>query len=81
MAESLKFAHRKNLDGTVDSICPRCAATVATVYVEGELLMYEQQHVCDPALMELYHGRKSPSSETVEDSENSQFAKLGKSKL
>ena len=67
MAESLKFAHRKNLDGTVDSICPRCAATVATVYVEGELLINEQLHICDPALMELYHGRKSPSSETVED--------------
>lgn len=81
MAESLKFAHRKNPIGTVDSICPRCAATVATVYDLGELLRYEQQHVCDPALMARYHSRKPPSSETVEDSENSQFAKLGKSKL
>ena len=81
MREAAKFAHRKNPIGTVDSICPRCAATVATVYVEGELLRHEQQHVCDPALMELYHGRKSPSSETIEDSQNSQFTKLGKSKL
>ena len=65
MREAAKFAHRKNPIGTVDSICPRCAATVATVYVEGELLIYEQQHICDPVLIERYSGKKPPSSETV----------------
>ena len=48
MAESPKFAHRSNLDRTMDSICRRCIATVATVYDEGALLRYEQQHICDP---------------------------------
>ncbi len=81
MAALLKFAHRSNLDGTVDSICPRCIATLATAYDEAELRIFEQQHICDPALVERYHGRKPPSSETVEDSQNSHFAKLGKSKL
>ena len=31
-SEHLKFAHRFNPDGTVDSICPRCFVTVAFRY-------------------------------------------------
>lgn len=81
MAESRKFAHRSNLDGTMDSICWQCIVTVATVYDEGEFLRYEQHHICDPVLVERFHGMKPPSSETVEDSQNWQFTKLGKSKL
>jgi len=69
MTESSKFAHRSNLDGTMDSICRRCTATVATVYDKGELLRYEQKHICDPVLVERYIGAKPPSSETVEDSQ------------
>ena len=63
----LKFAHRSNLDGTMDSICRRCIATVATVYDEFELLRYEQQHICDPVLVERFSGLKLPSSELVEE--------------
>ena len=46
-------------------------ATVATVYDQGELLRYEQQHICDRVLVERYnsHG-KPPSAETVEKSQN-----------
>ena len=77
MTESSKFAHRSNLDGTMDSICPRCIATVATVYHEDELLRFEQQHICDPLLVERFYGRKPPSSETVVASQNRQFPKLG----
>ena len=70
MAESSKFAHRSNLDGTMDTMCLRCIATVATVYDEGELLRYEQQHICTPVLVERFGGiMKPPSSETVEDSQ------------
>ena len=70
MQEAAKFAHRKNLFGTVDSICPRCIATVATVRVETELSKFEQEHICDPVSVERYSGKKPPSSETVEDSQN-----------
>ena len=76
MAESPKFAHRSNLDRTMDSICRRCLATVATVYDMGELLRYEQQHICDPLLVERYNRTKPPSSETVEDSQNWQSRNL-----
>ena len=62
MADSPKFAHRSNLDGTTDSICFRCIATVATVYDEGELLRYEQPHICDPVLVQQFDGLKPPSS-------------------
>ena len=72
-----KFAHRSNLDGTTDTICPRCVATVATVYDEGELLRYEQQHICDPVLVAQLYGKKPPSSEPVEGSQNWQFPELG----
>jgi len=70
MASSGNFAHRSNLDGTTDSICFRCIATVATVYDEAELLHYEQQHICDPVLVERFDGAKPPSSEEIEDSRN-----------
>jgi hypothetical protein len=69
MAESPKFAHRSNLDGTMDSICRRCIMTVATAYHEGELCRYEQQHICDPVLVERYNGGKPPSSGPLGDTE------------
>ena len=81
MREAAKFAHRKNPVGTVDSICRRCVATVATTCDESELRRLEQEHICDPALVERYHGRKPPSSLTVEDSQNWQSSELGKAKL
>jgi hypothetical protein len=70
MAESPKFAHRSNPNGTSDSICFRCIATVARVHDERELLRYEQQPICDPALVERSDCTKPPSCGTVEDSKN-----------
>jgi hypothetical protein len=43
----MKFPHRKNWDGTYDSICTACTATVATSHNEAELRAYERAHVCD----------------------------------
>jgi len=77
MAESREFAHRSNLDGTMDSICWKCIETVATVYDEGELLRYEQRHICDPLLVERYSRTKPPSSEIADDSRNWRFTKFG----
>lgn len=68
-SECLKFAHRSNLDGTIDSICPRCAATVATTFYEQGLYQFEREHFCDPATVERLHGKKPPSSEPVENSQ------------
>lgn len=45
---SQKFPHRHNLDGSYDSICTTCLATVATVRREEQLYREESAHVCDP---------------------------------
>lgn len=40
------FPHRRNRDGSHDSICPHCFRTVATRREEAELPDDEQRHVC-----------------------------------
>lgn len=40
------FPHRKNADGTYDSICNRCFATIATEHDQDDLLAQEAGHVC-----------------------------------
>lgn len=46
--ERMKFAHRANEDGTLDSICPRCFVTIANSTWEADLERVEMAHVCDP---------------------------------
>jgi hypothetical protein len=41
------FPHRHNDDGSHDSICLGCFATVATVQDEAQLSIHEIAHVCD----------------------------------
>ncbi len=41
-----KFPHRKNDDGTWDSICPFCFANSATAGCEDDLAELEIRHVC-----------------------------------
>jgi hypothetical protein len=43
------FPHRKNEDGSFDSICPFCYRTVASQPIEADLAEYEQRHVCKEA--------------------------------
>ena len=43
-----RFPHRRNSNGTHDSICAECMTTVATVLREAELSGFELRHVCDP---------------------------------
>lgn len=43
-----KFAHRSNRNGTTDTICRQCFATVATATWEAELERAERMHACDP---------------------------------
>jgi hypothetical protein len=46
------YPHRKNCDGTFDSICPECFRTIATVWNEIELGAEEETHRCDAGRME-----------------------------
>lgn len=43
-----KFAHRKNTDGTSDSICLTCYRTAGSSLIENGLLSHETQHICRP---------------------------------
>ena len=40
------FPHRKNPNGTFDSICPECFRTIATQPSEEDLTPFEQSHHC-----------------------------------
>lgn len=40
------YPHRRNKDGSLDSICLRCFATVAHAQLEEELIQHEQVHQC-----------------------------------
>lgn len=51
---TLQFIHRLNEDGTIDSICRDCFVTVATGLSHSALKQGEQQHTCEPALLERY---------------------------
>jgi len=55
-----RFSHRENGDGTFDSICHQCFATIATADSEQELLEEERDHVCDTELLVLAHSLGSP---------------------
>jgi hypothetical protein len=54
----LTFAHRANDDGTIDSICRECFATVSTSLWEADLERAEQEHVCDPAELERFQSMR-----------------------
>jgi hypothetical protein len=44
----VRYAHRVNEDGTLDSICPHCFLTIGTSTWEADLEKMESMHVCDP---------------------------------
>ena len=48
MTSQEKFPHRHNSNGTHDSICRVCLATVATSFRETDLAGFELRHLCDP---------------------------------
>jgi len=45
------YPHRQNRDGSIDSICPRCFATVATAKSVTELHTCDKRHRCDEAFL------------------------------
>jgi hypothetical protein len=40
------FPHRRNTDGSYDSICLNCFATIANAKSEVELTEYDNHHIC-----------------------------------
>jgi len=42
------FAHRRNPDKSIDSICTACFQTIASEDLEGKLIAHEESHSCDP---------------------------------
>jgi hypothetical protein len=58
MVNDSKFSHRHNSDGTVDSICRECFATVAKAQNESELYLQEHWHTCEPEIVAWYKSLK-----------------------
>lgn len=46
------YTHRRNSDGTTDSICRRCFATVVTASREEDVDHAEHSHCCDPKVFD-----------------------------
>lgn len=53
-AESV-FHHRYRNDGTIESICCKCFAVVATGQHHAELEMPEGEHICTPDQLERFN--------------------------
>jgi hypothetical protein len=52
MASKLRtFPRRVNRDGSYDSICLKCFATVATTRTEIELAAFDAIHACNHAMV------------------------------
>lgn len=48
MTTIFPFAHRRNPDASIDSICTTCFQTIASEDSEGKLISHEERHLCDP---------------------------------
>lgn len=55
---TIKFIHRINEDGSIDSICRDCFVTIATGRTRSDLEGQERQHTCEPMILERYAGYK-----------------------
>jgi len=42
----INYVHRHNRDGSFDSICLCCFATIANANTECELVAYDNVHIC-----------------------------------
>lgn len=52
LSAGARFAHRSNRNGTTDTICRQCFATVATAIWEADLDRAERTHTCDPCMLQ-----------------------------
>lgn len=56
----MQYPHRRNCDGSVDSICPRCIATIASSSRETDLEFSEAAHVCEPWRLDYFGATEGP---------------------
>jgi hypothetical protein len=71
----MPFPRRFNCDGTIDSICDCCFATVDTSTVEADLELSEVAHVCEPARVAYYHqidstAKRPPQNDRLNQTSN-----------
>jgi len=45
------FPHRRNRDGSFDSICLKCLLTIANERIETDLARHDKYHVCNPSIL------------------------------
>ena len=45
------FPHRRNRDGSIDSICLKCLLTIASTRIEADLDLHDKNHVCMPSIL------------------------------
>jgi hypothetical protein len=45
------FPHRRNPDGSFDSICLKCLLTIASSRTEADLAKHDKYHVCNPSVL------------------------------
>jgi len=45
------FPHRRNRDGSFDSICLKCLLTIANAKNEADLATHDRRHVCVPSIL------------------------------
>jgi hypothetical protein len=45
------YPHKRNKDGSFNSICPVCFRTIASKMTEDELAQEEKKHVCGTSLL------------------------------
>jgi hypothetical protein len=45
------YLHWRRFDGSFDSICHYCLATVAHAVDEADLAKYEKDHLCEPLIL------------------------------
>ena len=50
-ARNIAYPHRHNADGSFDSICITCFATIAQTKDEAALFELERNHSCDRSFM------------------------------
>jgi hypothetical protein len=69
-APLLLYSHRHNTNGSYDSICLVCFATVATTQTKPELAVYDERHVCNQFLLSERRLFKPPHSDWPAPSNN-----------
>jgi hypothetical protein len=45
------YPHKRNSDGSFDSICLNCFTTIASARTEQELLESDKRHICKPSAL------------------------------